>query len=101
MHEATLNAIGSLLDADRTMTDEARGQILKVCKKAECPRRKLITVRQAADILGVHRRTVQRYASERKLIAIYFSKRRIRYDLDEVNKLASEGIAPREGGSQS
>ena len=93
MQQVTLTSIGGLLNADPTVTEETRRRVMACCKQPERPRRRRLgTVRQAAEILGVHRRTIQRYAREGNLTAIYQSRRRVRYDLDEVERLASEGI---------
>jgi hypothetical protein len=51
------------------------------------------TIRQAAEILGAHPRTIQRYAKAGLLHAIRISPRRIRYDLLEVEKLATAGAS--------
>ena len=93
MQEETVAMIAMALKVDPTVSRAARQKILGVCKRPDqAVRRRLGTGRQAADVLGVHRRTLQRYAREGKLTAIYQSRRRVRYDLDEVERLASEGI---------
>ena len=50
------------------------------------------TIRQAAEILGSSTRTVERYARRGLLRTIRLSPRRIRFDLNEVEKLSIEGV---------
>jgi len=55
---------------------------------------KMGTLREAADILGVNPRTIARYERRGLLTARRLSKRMIRYDLGEVERLlASKGAA--------
>lgn len=49
------------------------------------------TIRQAAEILKCNPRTVQRYADRGLLTAIRISPRRVRYDLNQVQRLAECG----------
>ncbi len=49
------------------------------------------TTRQAAEILGVHPRTVERLEKRGLLKAIRIGKRLRRWNLNEVEKLAAEG----------
>ena len=49
------------------------------------------TVRQAAEILGCHPRTIKRYADTGLLHAIRITPRRVRYDLNQVQQLAENG----------
>ena len=52
-------------------------------------RRRVIQPKEAAAILGVCRRSLLRYEREGKLHRIPVSTRKIRYDADEVERLAS------------
>ncbi len=49
------------------------------------------TVKQAAAILGTHPRTVQRLASRGLLHPIRITARMVRWDLREVERLATRG----------
>lgn len=92
MQQATRTSIAALIAADPTTTPEQRRAIIRACQRQHL-RRKLGTVRQAADILQVHPRTVQRYERAGLLTAVRYSPRRIRYDLDQVQRLADEGVS--------
>ena len=54
-------------------------------------RRRPILPRVAAEILGVHRRTLQRYERAGLLHPIRLSSQKIRYDAGEVERLAERG----------
>jgi hypothetical protein len=54
---------------------------------AEPGRPKMGTAKDAADILGVHFRTVKRYVKRGLLTERRLSQRLIRYDLSEVERL--------------
>jgi len=56
-------------------------------------RRRPGTIREAAEILGCCTKTVERYAADGKLDPIRISARRIRYDLNQVDRLATEGAS--------
>ena len=49
------------------------------------------TIRQAADILECHPQTIQRYVRMGLLTQKRITKRRVRYDLDECERLAQQG----------
>ncbi len=49
-------------------------------------------VKQAAELLGVCPRTIFRYAERGRIRLIRQSARRVRVNLDEVERLAVEGI---------
>ena len=51
------------------------------------------TIREAAAILNTCNRTVDRYARQGLLTAIRITSRRIRYDLNQVEALATRGAA--------
>lgn len=90
MQAATQTTIQTVIDADPTISPDQRKAILRACQ-TERLRRKLGTVRQAAAILDVCPKTVQRYASMGLLHPVRVTRRRVRYDLDEVERLANEG----------
>lgn len=70
--------------------------IIATAKSTERPR--LGTVAQAAAILDAHPRTVQRYVRAGLLHEIRITARRIRYDLKEVERLATTGAGGRMTG---
>ncbi len=53
---------------------------------------KTITIKQAAAILDCHPLTVCRHAQRGNLDQIKLSPRCVRYDLEQVERLAAEGI---------
>ena len=66
--------------------------VLAAAKGAQ--KRKPIQPKQAAQMLGVCRRSLLRYEREGKLHRIQISTRKIRYDFNEVEALANgESIA--------
>ncbi len=49
------------------------------------------SINEAARLLGCHPKTVQRYVTQGLLHQIRISARRVRYDLNEVEALATRG----------
>lgn len=90
MQAATQTTIQTVIDADPTISPDQRKAILRACE-AEQPRRRLGTVRQAAAALDVCPKTIQRYAAMGLLRPVRITARRVRYDLDEVERLANHG----------
>jgi hypothetical protein len=50
-----------------------------------------VGIRDAARVLGCHPKTVQRYVKRQLLHPIRITSRRIRYDMNEVEALATHG----------
>jgi hypothetical protein len=92
MKTATLTTIRSILYADGSLAPEEVDAAVNRMTKPIPSKRKQVTVKRAAEILQVHPKTVQRYAAEGKLSRIVHSPRKIRYDLEEVERFAAEGI---------
>lgn len=93
MKRETLTTVEAVITADTTTKHEHRERILAACRAETPARREMVTVREAAEILDVHPRTVQRYEREGLLHATRITKRRVRYAKDEVLRLATEGAA--------
>lgn len=93
--DETYNAISMLLSADPTVHAEKRREVLSACRRVQRKHRRLITIRQAAEMLDCHPKTVERYAGRGLLTQVRFSPRKIRYDRDEVEAFASEGLGGR------
>ena len=91
MLASTLATIETVIRADTSVGEEQTQRILEACRRSSRPGRR-VTVRKAAEVLGVHPRTISRYVQEGKLHAIRLSKRRIRYDLNEVERFAMNGV---------
>ena len=93
MKEEIYKVIKILLLHDETLGPDDRQAILKVCRYPKtASRRKLITVRQAAEIIGCHPKTVQRYERQGVINAIRLSKRKVRYVKQEIEEFAFKGI---------
>lgn len=90
MQTKTLELIRTVLNGDRTVTDEQSEHVLRACRQ-EKPRRKLIGAREAQGILQVSRPTLRAYASAGLLHQINFSSRKVRFDENEVYDLAYYG----------
>ena len=90
MTSDTMNAIRALLAADRTVTDAQIENVLRACR-ATTPKRKLITAKQAMEILDVSRPTLRSYAQSGLLHQINFSSRKARFDEQDVLDLAWRG----------
>jgi len=78
-----------LIEAVLTAPPERRDAILRAAHGADRPRPG--TIRQAAEVLGVHPRTIQRYRDTGLLHVIRLSNRCHRYDLAECERLATHG----------
>jgi hypothetical protein len=88
--ESTKRIVEAAVGADPTATGEEKARLLAALNSAKT--RRLGTVRKAAEILQAHPRTVARYAAQGRVTVIRQSKRRLRYDLDECETLANQGI---------
>ncbi len=78
-----------LIEAVMTAPEERRDAILAAALGASKPRPG--TVRQAAEIGACNPRTIQRYADQGLLHQIKITPRRVRYDLNEVERLFTRG----------
>jgi len=78
-----------LIDTVLQAPPERRDAILAAARGADKPRPG--TIRQAAEILECDPRTVSRYAARGLLRPIRISPRRTRYDLNQVERLATRG----------
>jgi len=88
-----LTCIRLLIESDASVTPEHRREILKVCSRdPSIKRRRLGTIRDAAELLGCCSRSVERYARQGLLTPIRYSPRKIHYDMDEVERLMEQGI---------
>lgn len=81
----------AIISAVLTAPPDRLDRIFRACTTRP-DRRRLGTVRQAAAILDCHPRTVQRYARRGMLNPIRITCRRVRFDLAQVERLATEGV---------
>ena len=92
MKPTTLELIKNVLAADETISPEdvkAIEKQFKVFAGGKKPRPG--TIKEAAKILDVHPVTVRRYAKAGFLTPIKITCRKVRYDFNEVEKLAETG----------
>lgn len=83
------NQLAQLIERFQTAPPEVRAAMLRTATGTG--RKRPGTLRQAAEILNVHPRTVQRLARRGMLEPIRISARMVRWDLNEVEKLATQG----------
>jgi hypothetical protein len=81
------------LESDPTATPEERRRILAALRPTQAGRVKTITTAAAAEILDTHICTVRRWGKQGLLTPIRISSRKIRWRLDEVERLASSGAS--------
>jgi len=89
-----IGIIREAIESDPTATPEQRKAILAIAegKTQAKPPPKLITRKQAADLLGCCGETVKRYSRRGLIRVIRFTARRIRYDEAEILDFARNGI---------
>lgn len=93
MQATTRSTIETLVQNDQTMSDEQRRRILSACSDSSgCHPRRLCTVKEAAQVLQCHPKSVYRLRDRGFLHAIYHSKRKVRFDLEGVQRFAANGI---------
>lgn len=93
MRDEILQSIRALLQSDATVTREQQQGILKACRDPTSqPKKRVGTVRQAADLLQCHPKTVYRYVARGILRPIRMSARKVRFDLDQVDAFAANGL---------
>ncbi|MDF7826849.1 MerR family DNA-binding transcriptional regulator [Pontiellaceae bacterium B12227] len=93
MKQMTLDLITNVLSTDDTVSQDEFADILKQLKvvmRGKKPRPG--TIKQAAELLDVQPITIRRYAKAGLLHPIRITARKIRYDLNEVEELATSGI---------
>jgi helix-turn-helix protein len=91
MKKETLLAVGAILSADSSCSEEQQKQIIKFCKAIDKPSKRMGTAKEAAGILKCHVKTVHKYATKGLLHPVKITKRKIRYDLNEVTMLLTGG----------
>ena len=78
-----------LIDTVISAPVERRAAILEAARGAERPR--MGTAKEAASILGVCTRSVERYALQGCFPRVHLSPRKVRYNLRAVEDFASRG----------
>lgn len=93
MNATTQKVIDAVLSADATVTPGQRAEILRACSRNSSAKPKLGGVRQAAEVLGCHPKTIYRYVRKGLLHSVRYSRRKVRFDLNEVEAFAMNGLA--------
>ena len=89
LSEKTIGFIRQILNGDSDVTQPEKEQIMKACKSR--PKRNLISAKAAMEMLQVSRPTLREYVKQGKLRQINLSARKVRFDLNEIEQLASYG----------
>jgi hypothetical protein len=71
--------------------DPARRAAVLRAAREQTVKARPVGIRDAARVLGCHPKTVQRYVERQLLHPIRITSRRIRYDMNEVEALATRG----------
>jgi len=98
MKPTTLNLIKNVLSTDETILPEDAREVLNQLKASGVDKKpRPGTIKEAAKILEVHPVTVRRYAQAGLLTPIRITCRKVRYDLNEVEELATSGVHTKSG----
>lgn len=92
MKTTTKKIIEAALLADETVGQEEREAVLSAFSRAVPVKPKPVGVRQAAQVLGCHPKTLYRYVRKGLLHTIHYSCRKVRFDLNEIEAFAARGI---------
>ena len=92
MNASTQKVIEAVLIADGSVTPEQRVEILRVCSHKPLAKPNLVGVKQAAQVLSCHPKTIYRYVRKGLLHSVHYSRRKVRFDLNEVEAFAASGL---------
>lgn len=92
MKATTKKIIEAALLADETVRQEEREALLCAFSRAAPLKAKPVGVRQAAQVLGCHPKTLYRYVRKGLLHTIHYSRRKVRFDLNEIESFAARGV---------
>ena len=99
MKTEIFQSIKALLQTDDTVPLEQREEVLRACSRKPSGKPKLGGVRQAAEVLGCHPKTIYRYVRKGLLHTVRYSPRKVRFDLNEVEAFAANGVSDTMDGS--
>lgn len=85
-------AVEAMLASDDSVSSDELNRIQGALEGNLNAKPRMGTIKEAARILVCHPRTVERYARMGLLCPRRITKRRVRYDLNEVERLATRGI---------
>jgi MerR HTH family regulatory protein len=92
MNANALATIETIISLDPETTPEQKKVALNALKGTASKRRRLGTAKDAAGILKIHVKTLRQYEKRGLVTSIRYSRRKVRYDLDEIENLAFTGI---------
>lgn len=93
MRPETMSTVEAILSADTSVPADHRKTILDFCREnRRTSRARMITAKEAAGILGVHPRTLQRWGREGRLHPVSYTPRRIRWNEGEIREFLQEGV---------
>ena len=84
LQESTITIIKTALDVDTAITKEEKERVLAALNPQERIAEKMITTKEACEMLDVSRRTLANYVQEGKIKIIKYSPRQVRYRYAEV-----------------
>ena len=90
MHDDTIRTVERILKSDPNATEDQVTKVIQACRSVAFRRRRG-SIRDAAGILDVHPGSIKRYVKKGLLHPIRITARKVRYDLDEVERLACYG----------
>ena len=94
MKTATIITIETILEADRTIPKTKREKVMDILLDRAPPplpmKKRLLTAKQAGEIIGVHPATLRRYEKQGKINVLRITSRKVRYDYAEVIAFANE-----------
>lgn len=93
MQDDIMRTISTLIQNDRSVSDEQRQRILTACRDTSTSHpRRLCTVKEAAQLLACCPKSVYRLRDRGFLRTIHHSKRKVRFDRTQVEQFAANGI---------
>jgi hypothetical protein len=92
MMPMTRAVIKTALDNDKEMTNEER-RLFDRALGSPCIKRELVTTKKACEILDACEKTLNRYAQKGFLTPVRYSKRKIRWDKEELEAFRDAGMA--------
>jgi predicted DNA-binding transcriptional regulator AlpA len=88
----TQGTLRTVLDLDETLTKDEKKHIKRALGDTGGKQnRALITTKEACEILGICRLTLSRYVDHGMLAPIRYTKRKIRWDRDEIEFFKNNG----------
>ncbi len=94
MKTDSINLIERVLASDETVSAEVRDSLLRAMRQA-VPKRKLVSAKEAQAMLGVSRPTLRAYVKRGVLEQINLSSRKVRFDEQQVSRMAYLGVEGR------